>query len=392
MRVLKKRCFRVWTLCVVGLAIGACSDASESQDSPCADSEVRSPVTGACIPADKSTTNNPTNNSSSANAETGANDGGTNNETTPAIDMGNGNNSLVDAGKDDDAGTQPPPRIVRFVAIGDTGTGSDTQKQVGQSIGTVCTALGGCDFGMLLGDNVYDSGVSSVDDALFQSYFVVPYGHLGFPFYAVLGNHDLGGDGLGLDLDTDKGAYQIGYSQMNPMWKMPAEFYQVDRDPVWMVGLNTTDAFFSADDDQRAVLPGWLASAPPNRWKIAFGHHPYISNGRHGNAGEYEGLPFVPIANGEGVKRFIDDHVCGNFDIYLSGHDHNRQDLGETCGTTFIVSGAGAKTTDIEDRGNTTFFEEDTEGFAILEITPSVAKIQFYDANGVLEHERSITR
>lgn len=295
-----------------------------------------------------------------------------------------------DLGKEVDMGA-PGLGMVRFVAIGDVGTGSQTQIRVGQSIGTVCTALGGCDFGVLLGDNVYDSGVDSVNDSRFDSYFVIPYGHLQFPFYAVLGNHDLGGDGLGIDLDFQKGNYQVEYSNVNPMWKMPAKHYQVTEGPIWLVGLNTTDIFFDQADDQKNDVLNWLASSPNDRWKIAMGHHPYISNGPHGNAGEYEGLPFVPIANGKAVKDFMDDALCGKFDVYLCGHDHSRQDLQTTCGTEFIVSGAGAKTTDLEGN-NPVHFESDTEGFLLVEATQTTLGINFYDENGVLEHQRMITR
>ena len=49
----------------------------------------------------------------------------------------------------------------------------------------------------------------------------------------------------------------------------------------------------------------------------------------------------------------MDDYVCGDIDVYFSGHDHNRQWLEPTCGTDFIVSGAGAKTTDLENARNT---------------------------------------
>lgn len=383
------KCAKLYVVTFVAtLVVAACSSDAETTGSvECAEGEGRN-LAGECVPLPNGDEDD-SGTSQTADAESSAD---ARNDSTEA-DLGDSadvGDEPVDSGASD-MGSEPA-RFVRFVAIGDTGTGSETQARVGQSIGDVCGQLGGCDFGMLLGDNVYDSGVSSVDDALFQSMFVVPYGHLDFPWYVVLGNHDLGGDGLGVDLDFDKADYQIGYSAMNPKWVMPDKFYQVDKDPVWMVGLNTTDAFFSQDDDQRDTLPGWLANAPTDRWRVAFGHHPYISNGRHGNAGEYEGLPFVPIANGEGVKRFIEDHVCGKFDVYLSGHDHNRQDLGEKCGTTFIVSGAGAKTTEIKDRGNDTHFEIDTEGFAVLEVTPTTFKVAFYDELGTLEHERTITR
>lgn len=284
-----------------------------------------------------------------------------------------------------------PMEVQRFVAIGDTGTGSDMQLKVGQSIGQACQALGGCDFGLLLGDNAYNSGFDSADDPRFEDFFVRPYGHLGFPFYIVLGNHDLGGEGLGVSLDLRKGDYQVSYSQKNPQWLMPAKHYQVQRGPLWLMGLNTTDVFFNRADAQGRELERWISQAPAQTWKIAFGHHPYISNGPHGNAGDYEGLPFVPIANGEHVKSFMDDHICGKVDLYLSGHDHNIQDLHASCGTEFIVSGAGAKTTDLEGV-NPVYYESDEPGFFILEATSSTITVRGYDQDGVLMHTRQITR
>lgn len=285
----------------------------------------------------------------------------------------------------------PVMEVRRFVAIGDTGTGSDMQIKVGQSIGKACLDLGGCDFGMLLGDNAYDSGFDDENDPKFVDFFERPYGHLGFPFYAVLGNHDLGGNGLGVSLDLKKGDYQVLYGQRNPQWKMPAKYYQVQEGPVWMVGLNTTDIFFDRDRDQRRDVQGWLNSAPQRGWKIAFGHHPYISNGPHGNAGRYEGLPFVPIANGEHVQSFMEDIVCAQFDIYLCGHDHNVQDLKKICGTEFIVSGAGAKTTDLEGT-NPVHYESDEPGFVILEATERKMILRFYDQDAVLKHTRTLVR
>jgi hypothetical protein len=61
---------------------------------------------------------------------------------------------------------------------------------------------------------------------------------------------------------------------------------------------------------------------------------PYFSNGRHGDAGNYDGLVGMPIANGSAVKTALDADVCGKADLYLCGHDHNRQWLTERCGGT----------------------------------------------------------
>jgi tartrate-resistant acid phosphatase type 5 len=308
---------------------------------------------------------------------------------------------IPDAGAAPDAGS-----FSRFIAIGDSGTGSSTQHQVAISIAAVCEALGGCDFGLLLGDNVYNSGVDGVDDPRWMVNFVEPYGDVEhacaangnaatnhdvrFPFYAVLGNHDLGGDGLGVDLDPDKGNYQVQYSEVNDQWRMPALHYRLTEGPLFLVGLNTTEVFWGRDDQQRADVRSWLGEAG-GRWKIAFGHHPYVSNGPHGNAGNYEGLSFLPLVNGRNVKDFIDEEVCGTFDLYLCGHDHSRQDLGRVCGTEFIVSGAGAKTTDL-DGDNSTHFESDVEGFLLVEAWERRLTLNFYHKDGRLEHSREIRR
>lgn len=378
---------------LIALLAAACSEPTGGTQSnngeACPAGEARNPVTGAC----EANGGSDTGGSPIVVSDASGNNNGAPDVGEPPVDQGTP--AKPDVATTPDLGmpdlSNPQPLVTRFVAIGDTGTGTDTQRQVGQSIGTVCTSLGGCDFGVLLGDNFYQSGVGSVDDSLFTTMFVEPYGHLGFPFYVVLGNHDLGGDGLGIDLDQNKADYQIEYGQMNPQWVMPARYYDVTHGNVWIVGLDTTDIFFGRDGNQRTDVPTWFGNAGTN-WKIAIGHHPYLSNGPHGNAGEYEGLPFIPIANGEHVRDFMEDVVCGNFDFYLCGHDHSRQDIVETCnGTQLIVSGAGAKTTELEG-DNATHFQADTEGFVIMEASTTTMNIAFYDAAGTLEHSRMVTR
>jgi len=281
-------------------------------------------------------------------------------------------------------------KLICFVAIGDQGSGNEAQRQVGVAMGKVCQSLGGCDFGLLLGDNIYASGVSSVDDPLWVSDFEVPYSALKFPFFAVLGNHDLG-MAAWVDLDQDKAGYQIGYSQKNPQWKMPARFYEFSAGPAHFVALDTNQILFGRDAEQRQAVATMLG-APDTRWKIAFGHHPYFSNGPHGNAGNYSGMAFLPIVNGEHIRSFFNDELCGKVDLYLSGHDHSRQDLIPDCqGTQFIVSGAGATTTTLEGK-NPTYFESDEVGFLLVEATDTLLTIRFYDQNGTLDHKRSIKR
>ncbi len=78
---------------------------------------------------------------------------------------------------------------------------------------------------------------------------------------------------------------------------MPDTVYAFETRGVAFFALDTTEIFFGLGDDQQAWLDAQVAKVDPaaTDWTIAFGHHPYISNGSHGNAGTYEGIPsWVP--------------------------------------------------------------------------------------------------
>lgn len=284
--------------------------------------------------------------------------------------------------------------VVRFIAIGDTGKGNTGQNAVGQAIGTFCTT-NGCDFVVMLGDNFYPSGVSSTTDAQWQTAFVQPYATVNAPFYAVLGNHDYGGDGAGTDLP--KGDNQVAYSNVNPKWRMPAHHYKWRTGDVEFFVGDTNRSMFSVDNDVRRDFDQWLPASNA-LWKIAFAHHPYKSNGPHGNAGSYDDLTFVPIANGAGVKKFVEERVCGRADFYITGHDHNIQWLQDTCtrngstiNTGLILSGGAAATTALE-RNQPAYYQSDALGFVYIVIDGRNFTASFYDQNGVQKFTRTVTK
>jgi tartrate-resistant acid phosphatase type 5 len=315
--------------------------------------------------------------------------------TDAARDASRPDASRPDASMTPDAGTPPDPPSVRFVAMGDGGEGNDAQYLVGHSVAEVCAA-DGCDFVLYLGDNFYDTGVSGVDDPQWQTKFELPYAELtdlGVPFYVVLGNHDYGGDGAGIEVW--KGAHQIDYSARSATWTMPDEYYTFVREHVTFVGLDTNAIFWGVGLGQQKSWVDDTLLAATTPWRIVFGHHPYISNGKHGNAGNYEGLPsWVPIASGVNVRRFFDESLCnGPVDVYISGHDHNRQWLPEQCGIQHFVSGAAAKTTGLEGRGNVTSFEDDSEpGFLYVEISGDTLRGRFHGEDGRVQFEQTMTR
>lgn len=290
----------------------------------------------------------------------------------------------ADAGNGSDAAA---PRL-RFVAVGDTGKGDDDEAAVGAAIALKCQ-IAGCDFVLLLGDNVYDSGVTSPTDPQFQTKFEVPFQAVTAPFWVALGNHDYGGNGLGNEFG--KAAHQIAYSQRSAKWRMPAAYYRFAQGDAEFFALDTNMQMYGQDAQQKADVKRWLATSTAT-WKIAFGHHPYRSNGPHGNAGSYDGLPLVPRVNGQGVKDFAEEVYCGRVDLYLSGHDHSRQWLTDTCnGTSLVVSGAGARGTDL-DQKNPSLFQSNDLGFLYVVLEGRRLTAEFVHTSGTINYARTILK
>ena len=316
----------------------------------------------------------------------------------------------ADAGVDAPIDGPPPPTPVRFVMLGDTGEGNTTQYEVAAAIKTVCDAAGGCDFALLLGDNIYDDGVASVTDSQWQTKFEMPYANLDLPFYAVLGNHDYGGqliiDAPGVGNEWDKGPIEVEYTELSDKWVMPDTHYTLKVGNVGIIAADTNSILWdnNTHGDQRAWYPTALMELEGTDWKIFAGHHMLRSNGQHGNAGNYEapelfGIPIpnpLPIVGGGDLLDFFDEVVCGTVDLAISGHDHNRQWLNEPsrlCGAELIVNGAGAKLTDLQDRGNAVFWEDDQEaGFLFVEVVGKRLTGRFYGKDGGLDFERTLMK
>jgi tartrate-resistant acid phosphatase type 5 len=287
------------------------------------------------------------------------------------------------SGGDDGLCSRDTP-VVRFVVVGDTGRGDSDQLAVAAGIEAKCAA-DGCDFVQLLGDNIYPSGVSSVADPQWQSKFETPYQGIVLPFYAVLGNHDYGGNGAGNELE--KAGFEIDYASVSPKWKLPAAHYRRSWRHVDMFGLDTNLQVLGLDAEQRTQMAEWV-SASSAQWRIAFGHHPYLSNGPHGNAGVYDGV----VGSGAGVKSFLEDIICGRVDAYFSGHDHSLQWLTQTCaGSEVIVSGAGSQPSSLPGV-NATHFQSLGPGFAYVVADGGTLTIELLAADGTLLFSRSLVK
>ncbi len=305
---------------------------------------------------------------------------------------------IIDARPVVDAMPPPEVPVVRFIAIGDVGKGNDGQYRVAAAMNPVCESLGGCDFVIMLGDNIYDSGVDGVDDDQWRTKFEEPYAEVDLPFYASLGNHDYGAPSVlqelglgGIGIDPRRGQAQVEYSRSQGKFRMPDLFYRFEWDHVEMVSLNTTSLFWrdleivetitgfaQVNELQEQTLRQWENEAQ-KPWRIAFGHHPYLSNGQHGNAGQYDNVVIDGlIGSGSGLKEFFEEYVLGRFDIFIAGHDHNLQDLGNVDGTELIVSGSGASGRELFDR-NLVNYDSEELGFVVFELTPDLCTMRFIE-------------
>lgn len=293
----------------------------------------------------------------------------------------------------------PSGRAVRVLVTGDAGTGTKAQWAVADGIRAVHRDE---PFGMALGlgDNIYESGPQGDRDVQFKTKFEDPNHDLDFPWMMVQGNHDnsaiVPGDGGWLLRGDD----EVAYHRLSRRWWMPRRYYSVrvpEVNPIvefFVIDLNPLAAYLPPllahywmpdgqfMTEQRAWLDKAIAESPA-KWKIACTHHPYLSNGSHGDAGAYDGFPVDPI-NGVHAKRFFEDLVVGRCQFILSGHDHTLQVLEPTIaskGTRQIVSGAAGKDShgksSTPERAN--LYQNFTDvGFMAMDLTSDSVRLRTY--------------
>lgn len=120
-----------------------------------------------------------------------------------------------------------------FVAIGDWGRdGTSHQRDVAAHMGKAAAAIGSR-FTASTGDNFYEIGVKTAQDAQWRTSFEDVYTDpaLQFDWFTVLGNHDYRGVPRA----------ELDYAKTSKRWRMPSRYYAVSgRD----IGFADADLFF----------------------------------------------------------------------------------------------------------------------------------------------------
>jgi hypothetical protein len=267
---------------------------------------------------------------------------------------------------------------VNLIAMGDWGTGDNSQKKVAATLARYVAATGIQFNGALLpGDNFYVR-LSGIHDMQWQTLFEDMYdpARLNFPFYGVLGNHDFEQQGK-------KARYQLEYTYANPRsrWKMPARFYRLDlpdeRPLVTVLMLDSNKPKMRREEWKRQLrwIDEQLSDRQGSRWTLCLAHHPLFSNGSHGD-------------NGVLIREWGTLFRKHALDFYVNGHDHDLQHL-EIPGwpTSFIIAGGGGRGTTAMRRNNRGPFSRKLHGFAHLQFFPDHAVVRFINGdNGQVVH------
>jgi hypothetical protein len=199
------------------------------------------------------------------------------------------------------------PDSVKFAVIGDFGTGSPRQYQVGRQMARF-HAIFPFDLVVTVGDNLY--GGQGPDDLVRK--FEAPYQALltaGVTFHASLGNHD----------DPENRHY--------PLWNMHGErYYTFTSRNVRFFALDTTNL----DAAQVSWLERELRQSTDD-WRIVYFHHPlYSSAARHGSDLKLRSA-LEPLFVKYGVRAVF------------TGHDHVYERILPQNGVHYFVTGASGQ-------------------------------------------------
>lgn len=195
---------------------------------------------------------------------------------------------------------------VRFLVIGDGGTGDRSQYEVANQM-VRYYRLFPFTFAIMLGDNVY--GSERPQDLAKK--FEVPYKiflDAKVEFHAALGNHD----------DPNQKFYKpfnLGGQRYRTFKKENARFFVLDSNYL--------------DPAQIAWLEKELAASGSD-WKIAYFHHPLYTTARRGPEVELRSV-LEPILLKYGV------------DVVFQGHEHIYERLQPQKGIQYFTAGGSAK-------------------------------------------------
>src|SRR5947199_548682 len=240
------------------------------------------------------------------------------------------------------------PDSVKFMAMGDNGTGDRLQYEVAKQM-AVWHEKFPFDMAIMLGDNMY--GSQQPRDFILK--FEMPYRSLldaGVKFYAALGNHDE-------QTNRNYKPFNMGGERYYTYSKKHVRFFVLDSDYL--------------DPPQLRWIEDQLKDSKSD-WKICYFHHPlYSDGGRHGSEVDLRVI-LEPLFVKYGVN------------VVYSGHDHVYERLKPQKGIYYFVSGAAGQLRKGNMRPNTetaALFDQD-QSFMAVEVAGAEMHFQAIARSG----------
>jgi hypothetical protein len=238
---------------------------------------------------------------------------------------------------------------VRFMVVGDTGTGTRQQQQLADLM-VKYRQVFPFEFALMMGDNMY--GGEKAED--YKLKFENVYKQLldaKVLFYATLGNHDE--------------SNQRFYAKFNMNGE---EYYRFKKGNIAFYSLNSN----YMDARQLKWLEAELAK-DTSEWKIAFFHHPpYSSGGKHGSETKLREV-IEPIFLKYGVNAVF------------AGHEHFYERIKPQKGIYYFISGAGGKLREGDVKENSPLTEKAYDkdmSFMLLEVVKDQLHFQVISRTG----------
>ena len=255
--------------------------------------------------------------------------------------------------------TKPPvgKDSVKFLVLGDTGTGSTAQFQVAEQVWKSHQVFP-YEFAIMLGDNIY--GSERPQD--FAQKFERPYKQLldaNIPFYAAIGNHD----------DPNQRYYKpfgMGGNRYYTYQKKDTRFFVLDSNYM--------------DKGQQAWLEKELKDSN-EKWKIAYFHHPLYSSGdTHGSEVDLRTI-IEPMFIKYGVN------------VVFAGHEHFYERLKPQKGINYFTAGGSAKlrSGDLLKTPMTAKGFDTEQTFMVVEVDGDVMRFQTISRRGYVVDSGEIT-
>ena len=248
---------------------------------------------------------------------------------------------------------------LRFVVIGDTGSGAKEQRELANVLLRYREAFP-FEFVLMMGDNLYGGETAGDYKTKFENVYK-PFLDAKVKFYASLGNHD----------ESNQRFYD--HFNMNGN-----EYYSFKKGKVAFYALNSNYM------DQKQVK--WIEdelSKDDAEWKICFFHHPPYSSGKkHGSDGQLREV-IEPMFIKHGV------------DVVFTGHEHFYERIKPQNGIHYFISGAGGKLRPGDVKASTLTeksFDKDLS-FMLIEIVDDQMHFQVISRTGAtIDHGVLTTR